>query len=307
MKRVVSVFLIAVLAICTSTAFAGEYAPTRVERLLPEADGMIKLGYSYNSRSDVRNDTGSTTLHLFRLKGGVPIPLSDKVLFVPGLYFDMFNFRLYNLLTYLNTNWLRTYDIGPTFDVHVGLNDNWLMSFGFQPLISSDLKGFGWKDVQFKGYGLATWAFHDYASFIFGVGVGKLFWRYLPIPLIGFVVRKPGSFFSFEMVAPKYVRADFKVASFCKLFIAGEFEGDVWYIRGGNTVPNHHGKFQDTHTGAGARFEVYRGLNLEVWGGVNPYRKAEFKDNTGQTLERRLDLAYFGEANIIITPEIFRK
>lgn len=307
MKRFIAVFVIAVLGLCMSSAFAEDRKETRIERLLPETDGIMKLGYSYNSRSDVRNDTGSTMLQLFRFKGGFPIPLSERILFVPGVYFDMFNFRLYNLLTYLNENWLRTYDIGPSFDLHVGLNENWIMSFGFQPLVSSDLKGFGWKDIQFKAHALAAWAFHDYASFIFGVALTKEFWRYLPIPVFGFVVRKPGSFFSFEMLVPKYIRADFRVASFCKLFLQGEFEGDVWYIRGNGVVADHHGKFMETHAGAGARFTVYRGIDLEAWGGVNPYRKAEFKDNTGQTLARRLNMAYFGEANIIITPEIFGK
>jgi hypothetical protein len=303
----VAILAVAVLVLCTVTASAEERGGTRIERLLPESDGIAKLGYSYNSRADVRGEPGSTALHLFRFKGAFPIPLGEKVIFSPGVYFDLFHFRLYNLLTYLSQNSLSVYDIGPTFDVHVGLNDNWIMSFGFQPLISSDLKGFGWKDIQFKGYGLAAWAFHDYASFIFGVGVGKEFWRYLPIPIIGFVVRKPGSFFSFEMIAPKYARADFRVASFCKLFVQGEFEGDVWYIRGDAGVPNHHGKFMDTHAGAGARFTLYRGIDLEAWGGVNPYRRAEFKDATGQTLARRLDMAYFGEANLIITPDIFGK
>lgn len=92
-----------------------------------------------------------------------------------------------------------------------------------------------------------------------------------------------------------------------RLIIQGEFEGDVWYMRGNGGIPNHHGKFMDTHAGAGARFTVYRGIDIEAWGGVNPYRKADFRDVTGQTLARRLNMAYFGEGNIIITPEIFGK
>jgi hypothetical protein len=58
------------------------------------------------------------------------------------------------------------------------------------------------------------------------------------------------------MVLPSYIRADFKVADFCKLFIQGDYEGSVWNIEGYGSVHNHYGKYMDTHAGAGVRFKL---------------------------------------------------
>jgi len=274
---------------------------------MPERDGIVKLGYTYTSDADVRSEPGSFAIHMLRFDGRVPIPIGDDIVFAPGVVFDLHHFRLHNTINYLDQNSLNAYDVGPTLGAVIKFDRNWMLALNFTPLISSDMKGLTGNDFQFKGYGMAGWAFSDSASFIFGVAVNKDFWRYLPIPIIGFVVRPEGSFFAFETVLPKYLRVDFRVASFCKLFVQGEYEGDVWYIRGDGTVPNHFGKLMEVHTGAGARFTIIEGLEIEAWGGIDPYRRVSFKDRAGLTIERRIDHAFFGEANIIITPKIFRR
>lgn len=280
----------------------------KILRLVPKSNGIAKLGYTYNSRSDIKDGVGAFSLHRLDFKGRVPIKIADNFVFAPGVVFDLHYFRFHDVTNYLNQSSLNLYDIGATFDGYLTFGDNWMLDINFTPVISSDLKSLGRKDFQFQTYALAGWAFSDSASFLFGVAVNKSqFWRYLPYPVVGFVVRPVDSFFELEMVLPSYIRADFKVADFCKLFIQGDFEGSVWNIKGDGSVPDHYGKYMDTHAGAGARFKVIRGLELEVWGGVNPYRKVEFLDNSGQTAQRRLDLGYFGAANVIITPEMFAR
>ena len=308
MKRLAAVVCIIIVAITfAASAEAGERELVRIEKLLPQRDGMIKLGYTYNSDADVRNEPGSFAIHMIRFKGHVPIPLGDNIVFAPGVLFDLHHFRLHNTVNYLNQNTLNAYDVGPSLNALIRFGQNWMLDLNFTPLISSDLKGFGKNDLQFMGYALAGWAFSEHASFLFGVAVNKEFWRYLPIPVIGFVVRPRGSFFAFEAMLPRYLRFDFTVASFCTLFLQGDFEGDVWYIRGDGTVPDHFGKLMDTHAGAGARFTIIDGLGIEVWGGVNPFRRIQFKDRAGLIVKRRVDRAFFGQANLIITPEIFKR
>ena len=280
----------------------------RIWRLAPKRNGIAKLGYAYNSRSNVRNSPGELALHSLDFNGRAPIKLTDNFVFAPGVLFNLHYFPFYNMTNYLNQQTLSLYDVGPTLDGYITFNENWMLDLNFTPLISSDLKEFGRNDFQFRSYALAGWAFSDSASFIFGIAANKnQFWRYLPYPVIGFVVRQEGSFFELETILPSYIRADFKVADFCKLFIQSDYEGSVWYVRGDGAVPNHFGKYIDTRAGAGARFKALNGLEIEAWGGVNPYRRVEFMDNTGQTTERRLDLGLFGAANVIITPELFAK
>jgi len=309
MKLTAAVIAILALAITwyAPPASAEEKPVPRIMRLLPERDGMIKLGYTYTTDADVENEPGSFSLHVIKFKGGFPIPIGENAAFIPGVTTDMYRFDLDNVVNYLPQNSLTVYTLGPTFDAFVGLSDNWMLAFNFMPLISSDLKGFGYNDLLFRGYGLAAWAFSEHASFLFGIAVNNEFWRYLPIPVIGFVVRPENSFFSLETLIPAYLRTDFKVASWCKLFLQAEFEGDVWYVRGDNTVPNHHGKFMDLATGGGARFRIIKGLELEAWGGVNPFRRVEFRDRNGQKVTQEIEKAYFAEANLIITPALFGK
>ncbi len=295
------------LSFCLPLDAVARTKTKRIERLLPERDGMIKLGYTYSTDANVENEPGSFSLHVLKFKGGLPIPLGENAAFIPGVTFDWYRFDLDDTVNYLQQNSLDVYTLGPTFDAYVGLSDNWMLAFNFMPLIASDLKGLGWNDILFRGYGLAGWAFSEHASFLFGIAVNNEFWRYLPIPVIGFVVRPKDSFFSLETLVPAYLRTDFRVASWCKLFLQAEFEGDVWWVRGDGSVPDHHGKFMDLATGAGARFKIIKGLELEAWGGVNPFRRVEFKDRNGQIVTQKIEKAYFAEANLVITPELFGK
>jgi len=305
----IAVVLVVVTSILTfsTPSHSAEREIKRISRLVPKRNGMIMLGYAYNSDADVRNEPGSFSIQMIRFRGHVPIPLFDNIVFAPGALFDLHHFRLHNTVNYLNQNTLNGYDTGPVLAAVMRFGEDWMLNLNFTPMVSSDMKGFGWKDIQFTGYGLAGWAFSDSASFLFGLAVNKEFWRYLPIPILGFVIRPEGSFFEAEAVLPHYIRADFKVADFCKLFIQGEYEGDVWYIRGDGTVPNHFGKLMESHTGAGARFTVVKGVEIEAWGGVNPFRRVSFKDTAGLTVKERVNMAFFGEANIILTPAIFRR
>ena len=99
---------------------------------------------------------------------------------------------------------------------------------------------------------------------------------------------------------------DFRIASFVELFAQGEFEGFVWNVHADSKVPDHFMKMYDTHVGAGANFKVYKGIHIEAWGGINPYRKYHYTNMAGVEGNVRQKLGYFAKAAIVITPELLQ-
>lgn len=306
MRRVIF-FLILAVIILPTLAHAQTAVDKTIWHLLPERQGLVSVSYLYDTRAAVENNPGTLSYNDVRVNGMFPIPLGESFVLAPGIRFNWHNFRLHDITNYLNQNTVNLYNIGVSLDGFITFGDRWILDLNVSPMIASDLKSMGRRDWQFVGYALAGWAFSDSASLLFGVAATKEFWRYLPVPLVGFVVRPEDSFFSFETVLPQYIRADFRVAKFLKLFAQGEFEGFVWDIKGSGNVPDHFGKLIDTRAGAGLRFLVTRGFEIETWGGVNPYRKLHFANNAANEITERIRTGFFAQASLIITPEMFSR
>ncbi|HPQ81813.1 MAG TPA: DUF6268 family outer membrane beta-barrel protein [bacterium] len=306
MKSLAAFLSVSAILLTAATAPAQSSFEKRIWRLLPERAGLVSVQYLYDGRSSVKESPpGKLSYHDVRVRGMAPIPLCDSFVFAPGASFDLHHFRLHDVTDYLNRNTVNLYTISLSLDAMFTFGEDWILDVNVTPTVASDLKKMGRHDWQFPGFIMAGWAFSDSAALLFGIAGSKEFWTYMPYPMLGFVIRPEGSFFSFESVLPSYVRADFKVASFMKLFLQGEFEGFVWDLKGDAAMPEHFAKLIDTRAGGGARFIVTEGLEIEVWGGVNPYRKLHFADRTSTEVTSRLGVGWFAQAGIIITPAMF--
>ncbi len=280
------------------------HAERRIWRLMPEMNGFAHIDYTYDSKSALKNAPGQDiSTHVIDVGGTVPIPISEHFAMGVGARSFMHHFRLHNVTNYVPGNSITGYYIGLVLDGFITLNDNWVLDVNFQPAISSDLKSIDSHDFQYPGGIVAGWAFSDISALFFGVFVSKEFWTYMPYPILGFVVR-PENFFEFETILPQYIRANFRVADFCRLFIEGDFEGFVWDVKSRGGVPDHFVKLMDTHAGAGADFEIVKGVHFEMWGGIIPYRKMEFADRAGNAFTSRQKLGWFVKGGLVFTAEL---
>ncbi len=306
MKRLVSSATIALLALIATAAPV--HAKDRIGGLLPELRGLAHVNYTYDSSTALKNSpTEKISYHEIDAGGHIPIPITERVYFTPGLKFNLHHFILNNVTNYIPNNSRNAYFINLQLDALAFLSDNWFFSAGFWPTLSSDLKDIGSHDLQWLGQATAAWAFSDSASLIFGVFVSKQFWIYFPVPLVGFVVRPKGaaSFFELETILPQYLRMNFRVASFCRLFLKGEFEGFQWDVKGGGGIPNHFLEMMEIRTGAGVGFTPIKGLDIELWGGVNPFRKYRFRDRANNSFSSQQKMSWFANGGIVIHPELF--
>lgn len=308
MKRITLLLAIVALINIPALSHAQDEDQPRISRLVPERGTMPHITYTYNHRSAFDDAPGAAvTLHALDAGGMYPIPITNRFILGAGVKYYLHHFRLHNVTDYYNTSSINVHNIGLPLDAIFIFGEDWFLNVNFTPTLSSDLKEFSGHDFQFIGSAAAGWAFHDAASLIFGVAVSKEFWQYYPFPVLGLVVRPEGSFFDLETVLPSYIRLNFQVASFVKLFAQGEFEGFVWDMKGDGAVPNHFMKMIDTHAGAGAEFKIIDGLVIEIWGGANPYREVEYRDRTGQKFKTRQKVGFFAESGISITPELFTR
>ncbi len=305
MKKAV---LLSVLLLAIPVLTHANEANKRVWSLMPEKGGIAHISYAYNHKSDLKDSAtnGRVGIQAVDVAAQVPIPITENFFIAPGAQYYLHHFMFDNITDYVDSSSINAHIITINLDAILTLNENWLLDVNFAPTISSDLKSMGRHDFQFPGRVLAVWAFNDIASMLFGVQLSKEFWTYLPTPILGFIVRPKNSFFKLEAILPAYVRMDFRVASFIELFTMAEFEGFVWNVHADSKVPDHFMKMYDTHVGAGANFRVYKGIHVEAWGGVNPYRKYHYTNMARVEGNVRQKLGYFAKATVVITSKLFQ-
>lgn len=306
MKRILAALMLVSIILGTSTAW-GAQDDRRIMNLMPEHNGFAHVSYSYNNPSEVKKAPGEKVgYHEIDVGGAVPIPITDNFIFSIGAQYYLHHYRLKNVTNYYNQNSGNVHFISLPMDAIFIFGDNWTLDVNFSPSLSSDLHEISTHDFQFLGGVIAGWAFSDIASLFFGVYVSKEFWVYLPYPIIGFVVR-PGNFFELETVLPQYLRMNFKVADFAKLFLQGEFEGFVWDMEAEDTVPEHFLYFIDTRVGGGVSFKIIDGVEWEFWGGINPYREIKFRDRADQPFDSEQKMSWFAKTTISLTPALFKR
>lgn len=306
MKNFLGFFSAFLVLTLSATAFGQGMEGSRIGKLLPEKDGLAHLSYTYTHRSSFDEaPADNIAYHTIDFGGQFPIEIRNDFYFAVGAHYNLHHFHIQNITGYFAKNSLYLHAIGVPLDAFFFFNDKWMLDLNFTPIIASDLKSFDTGDIQYYGAALAGFAFSDSAAFYFGVGFGKELRRYLPFPLLGFVFKPENSFFELETILPAYIRMNFKVAKPVTLFVLGEFNTYVWDVEGSGTIPDHDLKFTDTRAGGGAMFKIINGLFVEVYSGVNPYRKYELRDNTGATIKRKQKIQFFGQATISITPALF--
>jgi hypothetical protein len=297
--------LIASLLTC-SKSWAWPQNWDRSDLFFPTRHGLMHLSYGYNHYSAFNNAPGEkVAYHDIDFRAMFPVVTTTQFAFLLGAKYDLHHFRLNNVTNYFTGDSKNAHMISLLMDGAFFFGDDWMLNLSFIPTISSDLKGIGSHDFQWLGGVIAGWIFSDSASMLFGIYASKEFWEYYPVPILGFIVRPEGSFFDMEVILPQYMRFNFKVADFCKLFAQGEFDGYVWDVEGDGTVPDHFLKMIDTHAGAGAKFKIIPGLFIEVWGGINPYRKYEFRDRANAEFKSRQKVGWFAETTISLGQDLF--
>lgn len=310
MKRALAglVLLGLVMAASSAGAWYDRHTHKRSDLLYPFRYELAHLRYSYSARADFVNAPGEgVSYHTIDFGGSIPIPITENYLFTVGTKFYLYHFRLHNVTNYYDKSGGNVYFIGLPLSNTFFFGDSWMLDISFMPAISSDLKDVGMHDFQWLGGIVASYIFHDSASFFFGVYATKEFWEYYPIPIIGFIVRPKDSFFDMEVLLPQYVRFNFEVASFCKLFLQGEYYGFVWDMeeQTSSGVPDHMLKFADTQVGAGAKFRPVKGFYIEVIGGVHPYRKYDYANRANQQFNSRQKLGWFAGMTLSIGKQLF--
>lgn len=311
MKKIIfSVLVLIAVAVVPLLSHAQFYNDgRRIMNLLPERDGVAYFRYSYNNQASFNAAPGQEVeYHVFDLAGSYPFAVSDDIFLGAGVSYDLHYFRLHNVTNYLTDSSIFVHTIGVPLDAVFVLSNDWILDVNATPMLASDLENINsGRDFQIYGHVLAGWAFADSASIFLGVAVGKMFWEYLPYPLLGFVYRPEYGFFNMEAMLPNYIRFNFDVLHYLTLFAQGEFKGYVWDVTNNGTVPNHFMKMYDSHAGAGANFKVLDGINMEVWGGINPYRKYNYRDRLGNSFNTRQNLNYFVEAKVSLTADLFMR
>ncbi len=310
--RILAALVLAAALLASSTAQAW-YDRDRHERydlLYPFRYELVHLRYSYSGRADFTKGPGQgVSYHMIDFGGVAPIPITENYLFSIGAKFYLYHFRLHDVTNYYDKDGGNTYFIGLPLSNTILLSDNWMLDITFMPSISSDLKDVGLHDFQWLGGVVAGWIFSDIASMFFGVYATKEFWDYYPVPILGFIVRPKGAaaFFDMEILLPQYMRFNFEVASFCKLFLQGEYLGFVWDMeeQTSSGVPDHMLNFADVQVGAGAKFRPIRGFYIEVGGGVHPYRKYEYTDRANQRFGSRQKMGWFAEMTFSMSKDLF--
>jgi|GEM_PF-2715438 len=310
MKR--SLFLAAMAAMLMvsvqAEAWFDRNAHERSDLFFPSRYELAHVRYSYSGKANFKEAPGEgVSYHMIDVGGIAPIPITPNYVFSVGVKSYIYHFRLHDVTNYYSQDGGNTYFVGLWLGNTLFFGDDWMLDFTFMPSISSDMKDIGLHDFQWLGGVIASYIFSDSASFFFGVYASKEFWQYYPIPVIGFMVRPAGSFFDMETLLPQYIRLNFEVASFCKLFVQGEYFGFVWDMEEQTStgVPDHMLKFADVQVGAGAKFRVMPGFYIEAAGGVHPYRKYDFADRTNQQFNSRQKFGWFAGATFSVGPELF--
>jgi hypothetical protein len=309
MRRLLAAIIVLVVVLTSAQAFSWYDRETseRSDLFFPARYELMHLRYAYSAASDLKESPGeSVSYHMLNAGALYPVPITPHYVFSAGVNFYLYNFRLHNVTNYYNKNSGNVYFIGVPLSNTFFFGDNWMLDVTFMPALSSDLHDIGLHDFQWLGGVLASWIFSDIASMQFGVYASKEFWQYYPIPVLGFIVR-PKSFFDMEVLLPQYLRLNFAVASFCKLFVQGEYFGFVWDMEQENSsgVPEHFLKFADVQVGAGAKFRPVKGFYIEVGGGVHPYRKYDFATRNNTQFNSRQKFGWYAETTFSFGEELF--
>jgi len=278
----------------------------KIVPLLPEGNGMVSFSYSYSERTNFSGiPSESLAYQNLKFYGQIPIPITKTFVFNVGAGYSLQHNRIDDIVGYFNKSSLNLHQVNLSLDAAFFLGKKWILDVNFTPAISSDFKKISGDDFQFNGFIAAGVAFNDTYAMYFGGGVGKDFWNYTPIPILGVVIRKPGSFFSAEILLPAYARFDFKLFKNVTLFALADFTGNVWDVEGEGTIPNQFVKFTDIRTGGGAKIKIVDGIYFSIGGGVHPYRKIEIHDDAGNKLTRRLNVNWYAEGLVSLTPALF--
>ncbi len=310
MRRLLT-FLTALMILASSAeanAWFDRLKSDRQSLFFPSRYELAHLRYSYSHEAKLKEAPNEgVSYHTIDFGGTLPIPINDNYVFSVGLKYYLYHFMLDNVTNYYDKSSGNMHFIGLSLSNTLFFGENWMLDFTFMPALSSDLHEISSHDFQYLGGVVASWIFSDSASLIFGVYTSKEFWEYYPIPVLGFMVRPPGSWFDAEILLPQYMRFNFTVADFCKLFVQAEYYGFTWDMEAeaSSGVPEHFLKFADIQTGAGAKFRLIPGLYLEVSGGVHPYRKYDFATRNNTRFNSRQKFGWFAGATVSIGHELF--
>lgn len=290
----------------TDTEVFKEPAEHRIERLLPEVGGVAHLGYTFNSRSEFKETPAEDmALHIIDISTLFPFRLNENTIVTVGADYKFHHFRIQNLVGYFPQEGKTLHHISNPIEFLFFFGNNWALDVNFTQILATDFNDFDQDDYQFGGHVVGGYALSDNTSAFFGVGFGKDFWRYFPYPILGLVYRPQESFFDMDMMLPDYARFNFKVADLLTLFLSGEFEGMVWDVAGEGTIPDQFVKLYDSRAGGGVQFKITEGLLVDLWGGINPWRRFEIRNNAGAKITRKQKIGFFAKTQFVVTPALF--
>lgn len=305
-KKIYISILVFVSLILARTSFADKMYGNIAADLMPVEGGLFHVTGRYDHKSPYeRNSDQKLAFASVDVGGLAPLAISDSFTFGLGARYYLHHIRFSGVTNYYNKSGINLHDVSVSVNGIIFPGSDWFLDMNFTPMVASDLHDINWRDFQFTGYILAGWAFNDSSAFLFGVRADKAFWRYLPYPLMGLVIRSEDSFFDAEAILPQYIRVNFKLSRIVTVFAKGVYEGFVWNMGKEGPVDKHYLKLADSLVGAGVRIKIIDGLLFEALIGGEPYRKILYTDALGNNYTTRIKPGFCAETSLVLTPEIF--
>lgn len=166
----------------------------------------IKLYYSTSPGTGYDGTSGTTSINEYGADILIPRPFGDGNAFILGAYGE-----LTTLQPAPNSEVVNLYALSPRIGVVLKHNEKWSGQYILLPQIASDLKAFGWNDVQMGAIGIVSYKKSESTQYRFGAFYNSALYGPAVFVVAGFYHKAPGSRWTLDFRLPIDADINYKI------------------------------------------------------------------------------------------------
>ena len=166
----------------------------------------IKIYSATSPNTGYKGANGTTSINEYGVDILVPRPFGDGNAWILGAFGE-----LTTLEPEPNTKVINLYALSPRIGVVLKHNEKWSGQYILLPQIASDLKAFGWNDVQMGAIGIVSYKKSESTQYRFGAFYNSALYGPAVFVVAGFYHKAPGSRWTFDFRLPIDADVNYKI------------------------------------------------------------------------------------------------
>ncbi len=166
----------------------------------------LKLYFATSPNTGYDGADGTTSINEYGGEIMVPRPFGDGHAVILGVHTE-----LTTLMPEPNTEVLNLYTIGPRLGVLWQHNEKWSGQYVLLPQIASDLKGFGWNDVQMGAIGIVSYKKSERTQYRFGAFYNSALYGPAVFAVLGFYHKSENKKWTWDFRLPIDADINYKI------------------------------------------------------------------------------------------------